>query len=115
MVRGSRYFFDGTYAEFSKIPILPPTPPQMKYHKRTKVLFKICPGDPTPFFSNKKYPFTFQILLKTPPTRKFNKPKKSTNYALPTNSIMICTVCHQHSTALEVQHGSALFAQPCRA
>ena len=26
------------------------------------------PGDPHPLFSNKKYAFTFQILLKTPPT-----------------------------------------------
>ena len=46
---------------------------------------------------------------------KFNKPKKSTTYAPSTNSIMNYDMHCLPPTALEVQHGSALFAQPCRA
>ena len=88
---GCRYFFDGTYGDFLKNSDFTTHPP----------LFK-------------KFPFTFQILLKTPHLDasikmkqhyqtvsdcmyyvKLYKPKKSTTYAPSTNSIMICTVCHQ--------------------
>ena len=70
----------------------PPAPSANEITKTYQVTFQNLPWrPPTTFFSNKKYPFTFQNLLKTPP------PGSSINhiYAPSTNSIMICTVCHQ--------------------
>ena len=44
-----------------------PPPPQMKLKKVPRYFSKFSLETPTPSFLNKKFPFTFQILLKKPP------------------------------------------------
>ena len=56
----------GTYGDFSKIPILPPTHPLRKLNNKKvpRYFSKFALETPTPFFSNKKNPFNFLNFAK---------------------------------------------------
>ena len=66
--RGCRYFFDGTYGDFSKIPILPPTTPsEIEITKKYQDTFQMCPGDPHPLFFKQKVPiYILKFCLRHP-------------------------------------------------